>query len=122
MEACNADIRSWCKQDLLVLNDSKTELGISDVNLVFFSSKIRVVSRTQDRLLNYSTVDESAKPRCSYARVKGHLEPTQLKSSPLFTFSTKSLGQDSPSIHLFSKIIGSSFNTARIKLGEDSPS
>ena len=37
------------------------------------------------------------------ARVKGHLEPTHLKSSPLFTFSTKSLGQDSPSIHLFSK-------------------
>ena len=56
-----------------------------------------------------------------YARVKGHLEPTHLKSSPLFTFSTKSLGQDSPSIHLFSKIIGSRFITAKIKLGEDSP-
>ena len=55
------------------------------------------------------------------ARVKRHLEPTHLKSSPLFTFSTKSLGQDSP-IHLFSKIIGSSFTTAKIKLGEDSPS
>ena len=26
------------------------------------------------------------------AHVKGHLEPTHLKSSPLFTFSTKSLG------------------------------
>ena len=58
----------------------------------------------------------------SYACVKGHLEPTHLKSSPLFTFSTKSLGQDSPSIHLFSKIIGSRFTTAKIKLGEDSPS
>ena len=57
-----------------------------------------------------------------YARVKGHLEPTYLKSSPLFTFSTKSLGQDSPLIHLFSKIIGSRFATAKIKLGEDSPS
>ena len=56
------------------------------------------------------------------ACIKGHLEPTHLKSSPLFTFSTKSLGQDSPSIHLFSKIIGSSFTTAKIKLGEDSPS
>ena len=40
------------------------------------------------------------------ARVKGHPEATHLKSSPLFTFSTKSLGQDSPSIHLFSKING----------------
>ena len=56
------------------------------------------------------------------ARVKGHLKPTHLKSSPLFTFSTKSLGQDSPSIHLFSKIIGSRFTFAKIKLGEDSPS
>ena len=58
----------------------------------------------------------------SNAGVKGHLEPTHLKSSPLFTFSTKSLGQDSPTIHLFSKIIGSRFTTAKIKLGEDSPS
>ena len=57
-----------------------------------------------------------------YACVKEHLEPTHLKSSPLFTFSTKSLGQDSPSIHLFSKIVGSRFTTAKIKLGEDSPS
>ena len=57
-----------------------------------------------------------------YACVKGHLEPTHLKSSPLFTFSTKSLGQDSPSVHLFSKTIGSRFTTAKIKLGEDSPS
>ena len=56
------------------------------------------------------------------ACIKGHLEPTHLKSSPLFTFSTKSLGQDSPSIHLFSKIIGSRFTTAKIKLGEDSSS
>ena len=36
-----------------------------------------------------------------YAHIKGHLEPTHLKFSPLFTFSTKSLGQDSPSIHFF---------------------
>ena len=56
------------------------------------------------------------------ARIKGHLEPTHLKSSPLFTFSTKSLGQDSPSVHLFSKIIGSRFTNAKTKLGEDSPS
>ena len=42
---------------------------------------------------------------CTYACIKGHLEPTHLKSSPLFTFSTKSSGQDSPSIHLFSKIM-----------------
>ena len=34
-----------------------------------------------------------------YACIKGHLDPTHLKSSPLFTFSTKSLGQDTPSIH-----------------------
>ena len=56
------------------------------------------------------------------ARVKGHLEPTHLKSSPLFTFSTKSFGQDSPSIHLFTKIIGSRFTTAKTKFREDSPS
>ena len=47
-----------------------------------------------------------------YARVKGHLEPTHLKSSPLFTFFTKSLGQDSPSVHIFSITIGSRFPTA----------
>ena len=56
------------------------------------------------------------------ACVKGHLEPTHLKSSPRFTFSTKSLGQDSPSVHLFSKTIGSRFTTVKIKLGKDSPS
>ena len=50
---------------------------------------------------------------CIYARVKGHLEPTHLKSSPLFTFVTKSLSQDSPLIHLFSKIIGSRFTMAK---------
>ena len=49
------------------------------------------------------------------ARVKGHLEPTHLKSSTPFTFLSKSLGQDSPSIHLISKIIGSRFTTAKIK-------
>ena len=48
------------------------------------------------------------------ACVKGHLEPTHLKSSPLFTFSTKSLGQDSPSVHVFSKTIGSRFTPAKI--------
>ena len=57
-----------------------------------------------------------------YARVKGHLEPTHLKSSPLFTFSTKSLGQVSPSVHHFSITIGPRFTAAKIKLGEDSPS
>ena len=57
-----------------------------------------------------------------YACVKGHLEPTHLKSSPLFAFSTKSLSQDSPSVYLFSKTIGSGFTTSKIKLGEDSPS
>ena len=56
------------------------------------------------------------------ARVKGHLEPTHLKSSPLFTFSTKLLGQDSPSVHLFSITIESWFTAVNIKLGEDSPS
>ena len=49
------------------------------------------------------------------ARVKGHIEPTHLKSSPLFTFSTKLLGQDLPPIHLLSKIIGSRFTTAKIR-------
>ena len=69
-----------------------------------------------------SLVGNHAKIVSLNACVKGYLEPTHLKSSPLFTFSTKSLGQDSPSIHLFSKIIGSRFTTAKIKLGEDSPS
>ena len=55
------------------------------------------------------------------ACVKEHLEPTHLKSSPLFTFSTKSLRQDLRLIHLFSKMIGSRFTTAKIKSGEDSP-
>ena len=58
----------------------------------------------------------------SYAFVKGHLKPTHLKFSPLFTFTTELLGQDSPSVHLFSKTIGSRFTAAKIKLGEDSPS
>ena len=57
-----------------------------------------------------------------YACIKGHLEPTHLKSSPPFTFSTKLLGQDSPSVHLFSITIGSRFTIAKIKFGEDSPS
>ena len=68
------------------------------------------------------TINKKQKNTNLYARVKGHLEPTHLKSSPLFTFSTKSLAQDSPSIHPFSKLIGSRFTTAKIKLGEDSPS
>ena len=37
----------------------------------------------------------------------------------LFTFSTKSLGQDSPSVHLFCITIGLKFTTAKINLGED---
>ena len=48
------------------------------------------------------------------ACAKGHLEPTHLKSSPLFTLSTRSLGPDSPSIHLFSKIIRSRFTTGKV--------
>ena len=43
---------------------------------------------------------------CINTHVKGHLEPTHLKSSPLFTFSTKLLGQDSPLVHLFSITTG----------------
>ena len=58
----------------------------------------------------------------TYACIKGHLEPTHLKPSPLFTFATKLLGQDSPSIYLFSQIIGSRFTIVKIRLGEDSPS
>ena len=54
------------------------------------------------------------------SRVKGHLEPTRLKSLPLFTFSTKWLGQDTPSVYLFSIKNGSRFTAAKIKFGEDS--
>ena len=57
-----------------------------------------------------------------YVRVKGHLEPNHLKSSPLFTFLTKLLGQNSPSVYLFSITTGSRFTAEKIKLGEDSPS
>ena len=64
--------------------------------------------------------ERKIKEGCINARVKGHLESTHLKSLPLFTFSKKSLGQVSPSIHFFSKIIGSRFITPKIKLGEDS--
>ena len=56
------------------------------------------------------------------ARVKGHLEPTHLKSSPLFTFSLKALGQDLPSVHLSSITIWSRFTAKKIKSGEVSPS
>ena len=52
-----------------------------------------------------------------YALVKRNLQPTHLKSPPLFTFTTKSLGQDSSSSHLFSKTIGSRFTAAKNKLG-----
>ena len=52
----------------------------------------------------------------SNAHVKGHLEPTHLKCSPLFTFSTKSLGQDLLSVQHFSVTIGSRFTAAKIKL------
>ena len=45
--------------------------------------------------------------------VKGYLEPTHLKFSPLFTFSTKSLGQDSPSVHPFSTTIGPRFTAVK---------
>ena len=81
--------------------------------------------KTSVCMTNQSTVCRSVPLSDAYivnACVKGHLEPTHLKSSPLFTFSTKSLGQDSPSVHLFSKTIGSRFTPAKIKLGEDSPS
>ena len=52
------------------------------------------------------------------ARVKGQLETIHLKSLLLFNFLTKSLSQDSPSVHLFSITIGSRFTAAKIKLGE----
>ena len=89
---------------------------------------VKVKKRQRQDILRFRTAARKlilgsiGTPLTTYACVKRHLEPTHLKSSPLFTFSTKSLGQDSPSIHLFSKIIGSRFTTAKIKLGEDSPS
>ena len=55
-----------------------------------------------------------------YACNKGHLEPTHLKSLPLFIFSTKSLSQDSPPVHTFSITIGSRFTAVKIKLSDDS--
>ena len=53
---------------------------------------------------------------------KVHRKPNHLKSSPLFPFTTKSMGQDSPSVQLISKTIGSRLTDSKIKLGEDSPS
>ena len=94
--------------------------GFSSIQFYLFSShNIHILSE-------YTKDIKTSKSNTVYfytiiALVKGHLEPTHLKSSPLFTFSTKSLGQDSPSIHLFSKIIRSRFATAKIKSGEDSP-
>ena len=46
----------------------------------------------------------------TYAFVKGHLKPTHLKSSPLFTFTTELLGQ-----------IHHQFTSFLKKLGQDSP-
>ena len=42
--------------------------------------------------------------------------PPLLKSSPLFTFSSKLFGPDSPSVHLFPKQFGKDLKTAKIKL------
>ena len=75
-----------------------------------------------NKLHTMDTKVEFFEESVAYACVKGHLEPTHLKSSPLFTFLRKSLRQDSPSIHLFSKIIRSRFTITKIKLDEDSPS
>ena len=43
------------------------------------------------------------------AHVKGHLEPAHLKSSSLFTYSTKALGRDSPSGHRCKNKVGGRF-------------
>ena len=69
MEACIADIRSWCKQNMLILNDSKTEL-------IHFSSKYCKSTWSPElktRRLNYSTIDKSSKPRCSYGSALGNV-------------------------------------------------
>ena len=115
------------KRNLVLINNvthQKETLGMTqlttltrsqNLNLKNLLYKKRILSLN---VMNYRTPHFDS----TYACVKGHLEPTHLKFSPLFTFSTKSLGQDSPSVHLFSKTIGSRFTTAKIKLGEDSPS
>ena len=87
-----------------------------------FTFSTKLLGQDSPSVHNIISLPLPHKTDCIYACIKGHLEPTHLKSSPLFTFSTKLLGQDSPSVHLFSIPIGSRFTTKKIKLGEDSPS
>lgn len=67
-----------------------------------------------------------------YARINGSLEPTLLKTSPVFTFDldplTPRFTSHSPyveknkvQIHPFKYILGSRFTTSPEKYGADSP-
>ena len=95
--------------------------------LLRYFQRLRALTEAEEKLIYIMKYKHNGeqfvwKQICSNAFVKGHLEPKHLKHSPLFTFSTKSLGQDSPSVFIFSITIGSKFTAAKVKLSEDSPS
>ena len=56
---------------------------------------------------------------CTCQRASWTYPPQVFTTIHLFN---KIVSQDSPSVHLFSKTIGSRFTIAKIKFGEDSPS
>ena len=88
-----------------------------------FDGSIRyAVKLRAEHMAHVSQTPAPPRQVTTYARII--LEPTHFKSSPLFTFWIKSLGQNSPSVHLFSVLqLGQdSPRAAKIKLGEDSPS
>ena len=119
----------WCYQSDHLVNHIRTLTNEKQYScdLCFYVAATKAAltrhSRIHTGITSYQC-NKSQKESMTWrinAHVKGHLELTHLKSSPLFTFSRKLLGQDSPSVHLFSIIIGSGFTAAKIKLGEDSP-
>ena len=70
MEACIADIRAWCQQNMLVLNDSKTEL-------VHFSSKFIESSSFPGLKIGDTTIKPSSNVRDLGAVMDPYLEMLQ---------------------------------------------
>ena len=56
LEACIEDIRAWCRMNMLVLNDSKTEL-------IYFSSKFQQTSWTPSIKIGESYISSSSHAR-----------------------------------------------------------
>jgi hypothetical protein len=70
MEACIADIRSWCKENKLALNDSKTEF-------MHFSSKFIESSWSPELKIGDSVIRPSKKVRNLGAIMDPHMEMSQ---------------------------------------------